>query len=219
MSALYEENQSGTAEKSAEVEDPAVLEFRHETQLQRTVIYGGEPRLLSGYADYTIWYEPAQKSNIATNLIIVEAEKRDSTDTCMGQLASYMGLVHATRKDQGKQNCVIYGAASDGCSFRFCRIDNEGNWSRSRLLEWATEDTPLVYSIFRSLIRIAALSCPSTSPIKNVQQRARRVLASFGGPEWTRKFHFDLNNLRLLEEDEDTEIIGGPVNSLWKTKG
>jgi hypothetical protein len=34
-------------------------------------------------------------------------------------------------------HCVIYDAASDGCSFRFCRIDNEGDWSRSRLLEWA----------------------------------------------------------------------------------
>lgn len=170
------------------------------------MIYKGETRLLSGYADYTVWYESQKRSNLATNLIIIEAKKINSTDTCLAQLTAYMGVVHAYRKDEQKQNSVIYGAASDGLSFRFCRIDNEGNWCQSRLMEWAMGDQGRIYSVFRSLIRIAALSSPSTFPIKNLQQR-EKVLASWGSPERTRKFDYDLSALEMLEEDDETEII------------
>lgn len=41
-----------------------------------------------------------------------------------------MGVMHAYRKDERKQNSIIYGAASDGLAFRFCRIDNQGHWSQ-----------------------------------------------------------------------------------------
>ncbi|KAK3177974.1 hypothetical protein OEA41_000106 [Lepraria neglecta] len=208
ISAIFEENNTQTTQlrASSQPEDPAVLELHHETQFQRQVTYGGETRLLSGYADYTVWYESQTRSNLATNLIIIEAKKINSTDTCLGQLTAYMGVVHAYRKDKQKQNSVVYGAASDGLSFRFCRIDNEGNWSQSRLLEWKMGDKGRIYSVFRSLVRIAALSSPSTSPIKNPQQR-EKVLASFGSPERTRKFDYGLSAMEILEEDDDTEII------------
>jgi len=208
VSAIYEETHTQAAQQraSSQLEDPAVLELQHETQFQRQVTYGGETRLLSGYADYTVWYESRKRYNLATNLIIIEAKKINSTDTCLGQLTACMGVVHAYRKDEQKQNSVIYGAASDGLSFRFCRIDNEGNWSQSRLMEWEMGDKGRIYSVFRSLIRIAALSSPSTSPIKNLQQR-EKVLASFGSPERTRKFDYDLSALEILEEDDETEIV------------
>lgn len=67
-------------------------------------------------------------------------------------------------------------------------------------------DKGRIYSVFRSLIRIAALSSPSTSPIKNLQQR-EKVFVSFNSPERTRKFDYDLNALEILEEDNETEII------------
>lgn len=207
ISAIYEENQQAAQQRSSSrPEDPAVLDLQHETQFQRHVTYKGESRLLSGYADYTVWYESHKKSTLATNLIIIEAKKINSTDTCLAQLTACMGVVHAYRKDEQKQNSVIYGVASDGLSFRFCRIDNESNWSQSRLMEWETWDKGRIYSVFRSLIRIAALSSPSTSPIKNLQRR-EKVLASFGSPERTRKFDYELSALELLEEDDETEIV------------
>ena len=165
----------------------------------------GETRLLSGFADYTVWYESPTKSKLATNLIIVEAKKLNFTDTCLAQLTAYIGVLHARRKDEKKQNCVIYGVATDGLTFRFVRIDNEGNWSESRLLEWDRGDKGKIYTIFRSLIRIAALSSPSTVPIKEPQQR-RKILACFGSPERTRKFDYALSRLVLLEDDE-TELV------------
>lgn len=117
-----------------------------------------------------------------------------------------MGLVHAYRKEERKQNSVIYGAASDSLTFRFCLIDNEGNWSQSRLLEWQMGVKGRIHSVFRSFIRVSALSSPSTSLIKNLKHR-KKVLASFGNPERTRKFEYALCSLELLEEDDETKIV------------
>lgn len=198
--------QNTQPQSSSRTDDPAILELQHETQLQRQITFQGEKRLLSGFADYTVWYDSEKKTNFATNLIIIEAKKVGSTDTCLGQLTAYMGLVHAYRKDERKQNSVVYGAASDGLTFRFCRIDNNSNWSQSRLMEWDMGDKGKIYSVFRSLIRIAALSSPSTSPIKNPRQR-ETVLASFGCPQRNRKFDYALNSLELKEVDDETEMV------------
>ncbi|MCJ1484208.1 hypothetical protein MMC06_004376 [Schaereria dolodes] len=215
VSAIYEENYNQNRHfqaSSSQLEEPAMLELRHETPLNRQVNYEGEPRMLSGFADYTVWYNSPKKAKFATNLIIVEAKKLHSTDTCLGQLTAYMGLVHASRKDEQKQNSAIYGVATDGLTFRFCCIDNDDGWSRSRLMEWEIDDKDKIYSIFRTLIRIAALSAPSTSPIKNPQQR-EKVLASFGSSGSTHKFNYDLGALELEEEGDELEIVTWPESS------
>lgn len=93
------------------------------------------------------------------------------------------------RKDERRQKSVIYGAASDSLTLRFCRIDNEGNWSQRRLMEWEKWDKGRIYSLFRSSIRIAALSSPSTSPIKNLEHR-EKFLAPFANSERIRKFEY-----------------------------
>ena len=209
ISAIYEENaQSRPSDSiSSTPEDPASLSLQYETTLERQVIYDGEERLLSGSADYTVWYEPKTPKNLSANLIIVEAKKMNGTDTCLGQLAAYMGIVHNFRKEEGKTNSVVYGIASDGLSFRFCRIDNEDCWSSSKLLEWKRNDKTAIYSIFRILIRIAALSSPSTSPLKNPKQR-ERIITSFESPERVRKFDYALSALEIIEVDEDeVEIV------------
>jgi hypothetical protein len=120
-----------------------------------------------------------------------------------------MGLVHTERKES-KQNCVVYGVSSDGSDFRFCRIDNDGVFVKSRLLEWNAGDKDKIYSIIRSLIRAAALLSPSTTPIKDPTQRDV-VLASFGSLQRSQKFDYGLSGLQISEEaeedDEDGEVI------------
>ena len=81
--------------------------------------------MLTGYADYTVWYESRQRSSFGTNLVIIEAKEPNATDTCLGQLAAYMGVIHSVRKEEKKKSVVVYGVASDGLSYRFCRNDNE----------------------------------------------------------------------------------------------
>lgn len=150
ISSIYDENhmQDTQQQSSSKTKnDTAILELQHETQLQRQVTFRGEQRLLSAFADYTVWYDSEKNTSFATNLIIVEAKKIGFTDTCLGQLTAYMGLVHSYRKDERKQNAVVYGAASDDLNFRFLRIDNAGNWSQSRLLEWGMGDKSKIYSV------------------------------------------------------------------------
>lgn len=208
ISALYDENlaQDTPKQSSSHTNDPTNLELQYEAQLQRLVTFQGEQRLLSGFADYMFWYGSENNTKLATNLIIVEAKKVGATDTCVGQLTAYMGIVHACRKDEGKQNCNVYGATSDGFTFRFCRIDNTGNWSQSRLLEWGMGYQSMIYSVFRSLIRVAALSSPSTSPIKNPRHR-ETVFVSFGSPPSNPKFDYALSSLKLMEVDDETEMV------------
>ena len=117
-------------------EDPAKLELLHEMPLSKLVTHEGETQLLSGFADYSIWYDSAKEKPLATNLLIIEAKRWGTTDLAMPQLAAYMGIVHTTRKEESKQNSVVYGAASNGGIFRFCRIDNNGFFVHIRLLEW-----------------------------------------------------------------------------------
>lgn len=208
ISTLYDENLTQDTQKqsSSHTSDPTILELQYEAQLQRQLTFRGEQRLLSGFADYTLWYDSEKNTKFATNLIIIEAKKVGSTDSCLGQLTAYMGIVPACRKEEGKQNCNVYGATSDGFTFRFCRIDNNGNWSQSRLLEWSMGDQSKIYSVFRSLIKVAALSSPSTFPIKNPRQR-ESVLVSFGSPKSNRKFDYALSSLELMEVDDETEMV------------
>lgn len=112
-------------------EEPAQLELLHKTLLSRKITYKGEERTLTSYADYTLHYESQAQGSFGTNLVIVEAKKEGSADTALPQLVSYLGIVSASRREQGKQNSVVYGIASDGVVFRFCRVDNAGNFSRS----------------------------------------------------------------------------------------
>lgn len=223
ISAIYEENFTKTKYQDAAdsqpqslQEDPALLHLQHETQILRKVKFEGEDRLLSGFADYTVWYD-ARKSTLATNLIIVEAQKLGGTDMCLPQLSAYMGAVHDIRKEEGKTNSTVFGAASDGNLFRFCRVDNDGRWSQSFLLEWEQGQESQIYSMFRTLIRIAALSSPSTSPIKDPEKR-ERVLAEFGTPTRSTSYDFGLKDLEIYEEGSDIEIVELPSSKKSKDR-
>lgn len=195
---------SSTNPNSTTKEDPAMLELQHETQLSYQVTHKGEKKLLSGFADYSIWYDSAAKDTLATNLLIIEAKRQKGTDFALAQLAAYMGIVHARRKENHKQNSVIYGVASDGADFRFCRVDNDDVWTQSRLLEWSQGDGAKIYSIMRALIRTAALSSPSTTPIKDPELR-EVILSFFGGPQSAQRFNYALEKMEIFEVAEDDE--------------
>ena len=187
-----------TSDTNAEREDPDELELLHETPLSRVVTHDRQTKRLYGFADYSVWHDSTKKGKetMSTNLLIVEAKRQYYTDAALPQLASYMGIVHASRKGESKENCIVYGAVSDGRNFRFCRIDNDGLFVHCDLLEWKRRKDQ-IYSIIRSLLRAAALSSPSTTPIKDPMRR-KIVLASFGSPERTRRFDYGFGQLRVL---------------------
>ncbi|KAL8809386.1 MAG: hypothetical protein Q9200_003453 [Gallowayella weberi] len=212
ISALFEENEATEATRTESEgfseSDTAHLELQHEVHVSKKVTHHREPRMLTGLCDYAIFYESRSKSALATNVLIIEAKKPRTTDTCLGQLVAYMGVVHTSRKEEARANRTVFGVASDGLSFRFVRIDNESRLSQSTMLEWRHHSAQ-IYSIFRKLIRLAALQSPSSLPIKNRKQR-EKVVASFGSPERAKTFDYNLRALSLREEDDDFEIVPLP---------
>ena len=194
ISALYEESNTKinqqpeskdsnhththpTVPDTNEHEEPAELELLHETRLQKDVYYKGQRRLLSGFADYSVWYESIARQTLATNLLIVEAKRQFYTDATLPQLVCYMGIVHTIRKEESKDNCIVYGFASDGEFFRFCQIDNDSVLRVSDQLSWRRAKDR-IFCIIRHLLQAAALSSPTTSPIKHPEER-KIILSSF----------------------------------------
>jgi len=150
---------------------------------------------------------------------MVEVKRRgSSTLSAMPQLAAYMGIVHAARKEDRKQNAIVYGIASNGTEFQFCRLDHDGVFSRMKSLEWLFE-ADRIFSIMRAVIRAAALSSPSTTPIRNPLRR-EIVLKRYGSPRYSRQFDYghstpyqayykdgleDDDNAELQEDDDDND--------------
>ena len=193
------------------VEEPARLELLHETPLSRKVMYKGEEMILTGSADYILYYESQVKGSFGTNLVIVEAKKTGFADGCLPQLLSYLEIVSASRREQGKENAVVYGIASDGVVFRFCCVNNDGAFSLGAPLDWSMGNhKDYIYSMIRKIVRTAALSSPSITPILDPARR-QLVLDAFGSS--STKVDSDLGRIEFFEIDKDEEddyiIIGG----------
>lgn len=118
----------------------AQLSLRLETEICHQIAYKGEKRLLTGIADYTLWYD--DQSKYGTNLLVVEAKRPgaiyDAENQVLGymgelhvpyiltvELMAYEGAVHEIRRMEGRRNAVVYGITTDGDMFRFWCVDND----------------------------------------------------------------------------------------------
>lgn len=169
-------------------EDLTKLELLHKTSLSKTVIYKGGKRLLSGLADYSPSCKSSESKTLATNFVIVQPKHQYCPDLRLSELVAYMGIIHTTRKEDSKHDCVVFGMVSDGIVFRFCRIDNDGIFAQGKPLDWSCKDhSGEIHSNLRSIIRKTALSCPSSTPIEDPMRR-ELVLSAFGSPNHSNTF-------------------------------
>ncbi|KAI9774569.1 MAG: hypothetical protein M1840_002818 [Geoglossum simile] len=186
------------------------LSLRFKTELKCLVTYKNEYRLLSGFADYSLWYP--NENSTSTNFLIVKTKKLGTSETAIGQLLAYMAVVHQTRKAEEKQNAVIYGMTTDGNLFRFFRLDNDSKVSRSKIFEWKLGEDELICAYIRYIIRTAMASSLSTSPLK--PENAKEIIfASLGTEEGT----FDYNVTPYEGEDDSSELLELPDIDLSST--
>lgn len=73
--------------------EPAQISLQFETELKCPVEYKNQKRMLSGVADYTLWYDTYESAG--TNLVVVEAKRRRWTVKAVGQLIAYMGELYS----------------------------------------------------------------------------------------------------------------------------
>ncbi|KAI9766149.1 MAG: hypothetical protein M1840_006716 [Geoglossum simile] len=187
--------------------EPAQIFLQFETELKYPVEYKNRKRLLSGIADYTLWYN----ESAGISLVVVKAKRRRLTITAVGQLIAYMGVVHKTRLREGRRNAVVYGISTDGDEFRFWRIDNDSVISQSSLYEWSQGRKSEITSFIRYIVRATIASSPTTSPEKN--QSAREANPAVPRDAHKKEtFDYDLEDLSL-EDDEymKVEVVDLPI--------
>jgi hypothetical protein len=171
---------------------PAPLRLVMEQRLEKAVSLEGEDITIQGIADYAIYYENPRKDKYATGLVAMEAKKGSQAGLAMGQLIAYMGMIHWERKERGREICVVWGFASDGYEYIFCRVDRQGLFSRTNVLSFDEQGHSLIFGLLCGIFNAAALSSPTTSPIKDPETR-QKLLANFGSPERGKKFDYGVS--------------------------
>lgn len=141
------------------------------------------------------------------------------------------GMIHTARKTEGS---IIFGVATDGFYYHFWRIDNNSNvgsiyhfylkilrdsgdiFDHHLRLEQESERQH-IYSIFRSILRAAILTTPTTSPVKPEYlgehfQYVNHPKLDFGARSlW--------QNLFTIEGDNpEVEIIEIPTLAGWQKR-
>jgi type I site-specific restriction endonuclease len=68
---------------------PVQLQFP--TPLKYLVAYKKQKRMLTGFADYSLWYDEAE--TMGTNLVVVEAKRNGNAASAEAQCLAYMGTL------------------------------------------------------------------------------------------------------------------------------
>ncbi|KAJ9252767.1 hypothetical protein DTO207G8_4553 [Paecilomyces variotii] len=98
------------------------------TQLELPIMYKGQPVLLSGKSDYSIWHGDRVMS---TSLVICEVK-----DNSFAECLAYMAMVRKIRRHECRINTKIYGCVTDGQEFTFLYIDENDKYSVWRSQCW-----------------------------------------------------------------------------------
>ncbi|CEL06956.1 hypothetical protein ASPCAL10123 [Aspergillus calidoustus] len=167
--------------------------FTLETNLGLEVFYKGRKMLLNGDMDYSMLYA---RDETSAGLVILEAKSFSTMGKGLAQCLTYMAMVHAIRISEGRENAVIWGIVSNSQEFQFLRIDNDGKyvrWQPDRT--WGPNTKTIIYTMFRLIIRSAAVSSPRTST-----QAVRRI-----SPHHPLTAHPARYHLRVGSADDEDE--------------
>ncbi|KAJ9349639.1 hypothetical protein C8Q69DRAFT_440608 [Paecilomyces variotii] len=139
-----------------------------ETQLECRIMYKKQPVLLSGKADYSIWYED---HGMSTNLVICEAKDLGHASIGIPQCLAYMGMVNDIRRREDRINSMVYGCVTDGQGFTFLRIDNDHKYSVWNSQRWDNgfPERDKIWTHLVRMTRCASALSPRTS-VKKVHR-------------------------------------------------
>ena len=124
----------------------------------------GTTLCIKGRSDWTIGYgsDPSEMSD--TILIAVEAKGSGSGYIGMPQLIIYMTAAHQARSK--KENKTVYGVLSDGVSWWFAILTNEGKLYTTFRSFWVRTEENLVVNYLDQILLHAIHSSAHTSPVK-----------------------------------------------------
>ena len=122
---------------------------------------------LSGRPDWGMGYGERGDFPTGSILIAVEAKKRSTFEQAHSQLLAYLAVMRQLRIQEGKQNPHVQGLYSDGLSYVFIAIKNDGTVQESKTLNVrARTDLKVVFNWVVALLKSAVMSSSYTSPTK-----------------------------------------------------
>ncbi|KAJ5310797.1 uncharacterized protein N7443_003258 [Penicillium atrosanguineum] len=135
------------------------VSWGYETPFHVVIKMNAKKKMLCGRPDYALWY--GAQANVETNLVIVEAKTSDEIGKGERQVLAYMGLVHAGRKERGREDTTVYGIATDCIKLFFYQVNDSSKWCSTILIWGQTEKED--ETIVAMLLRIMKLA-PNQSP-------------------------------------------------------
>jgi hypothetical protein len=97
-------------------------------------------------------------------LAVVEAKSANSLTQALPQLLVYLGSLHQSRQQRGRRDSTVYGVASDGFSYIFVAITNEGIVRESRRFELKYGDIKMVLGCLKYILEASWAMSPTVTP-------------------------------------------------------
>jgi hypothetical protein len=150
------------------------LFFNHRMIPQSTTVSSSSPTFITGRLDYSIGRVLAGTGGKAQNqrsrrfrscLIIIEAKIQRAVTLALPQLLVYLACPHQSRVRRST-NSSVYGVASDGYTFVFVTITDDGSVRLSRTFDVLLGDLEKVLQCLRHILETTALMSPNTTPEK-----------------------------------------------------
>ncbi|KAJ5373920.1 hypothetical protein N7517_005926 [Penicillium concentricum] len=126
-------------------EESRLLEIHHEPKWSfGPVRYKDQAVKLSGYPSYALWY--GDEDEAAPNVVVAQS------------------FIYHHRKNANKENCPVYGVATDSRMFHFVRLDNDSTFVTTTLdsqVDIEKAFSLLVYVLKEAMIFQSAISPPT----------------------------------------------------------
>jgi hypothetical protein len=146
---------------------PLPIKVFPEMSLSVRVEKGGQEWSVSGIADWAIGYGDRGALEDGAVLLAIKAKRVENLSDAEAQLLTYLATIRQLRIQANKKNVMTQGFFSDGDSYRFICIRNNGTVMKSRQYDvYYSPDLKSVFNFLLGMLITATESSPNTSPTK-----------------------------------------------------
>jgi hypothetical protein len=196
---------------------PLPIKVFPEMALSVYVKRGGREWHISGIADWAMGYGDRATLEDGAVLLAVEAKRRKYLFDAEAQLLAYLATIRQLRIQANKKNVMTQGFYSDGESYKFLCICNNGTVMKSVLYDTSLNRKylQLVFNFLLSMLATAAESLLYTSPVKPGPEQDKRI-ENFDQEVFVEVFEdIGADNISIptsyyvdeMEEDELSDVI------------
>ena len=130
----------------------------------------GQATTVNGRVDHSIGFVTKRRGNstrvFSSLLLVVEAKIKNNVDAALPQLIVYLACLREFRKQRGRNDCTVYGVASDGFVFMFVMITHDGVLKLSKRFDALHGELTVVLGCLNYILGKSAAMRPGVTPEK-----------------------------------------------------